>query len=192
MLCANNIRKWLLNNNLLINSSKTMILNISLSNFVFPDIIFDNLLITSSSKIKFLGIIVSCNLSQSDHVSYTCKSANYHLHNINIIRKYLSIKSTIRLIESLVLSRLDYGNIILIGAPIYILKKIKRVIRRCIQIIFNIPYSSRFSTSYYLHKLKWLGVSSRINYRFLCLIKKVIISGLPSYLSTLLPEKRTG
>ena len=59
-------------------------------------------------------------------------------------------------------------------------------------IIFNILYSNRFLTSYYLHKLKWLGVSSRIYYRFLCLIKKVIISGLPSYLSTLLSEKITG
>ena len=49
MLCANNIRKWLLNDNLLINSSKTMLLDISLSNFVFPDIIFDNILITPSS-----------------------------------------------------------------------------------------------------------------------------------------------
>ena len=70
MLCANNTRKWLLNNNLLINSIKTMLLNISLYNFVFPDIIFDNLLIIPSSKIKFLGIIVSSNLSQSNHVSY--------------------------------------------------------------------------------------------------------------------------
>ena len=149
MLCANN--------NLLVNSSKTMLLNISLSNFVFPDIIFDNLLITPLSKFKFLGIFVSCNLSQSDHVSYICKSSNYHLHNINIIREYLLINSIIRLIESLVLSRLDFGNIILIGAPIYILKNIKRVISRCITIIFNIPYSNRFSTSYYLHKLRWLG-----------------------------------
>ena len=47
-----------------------MLLNISLSNIVFLDIIFDNLLITPSSKIKFLGINVSCNLSHSDHVSY--------------------------------------------------------------------------------------------------------------------------
>ena len=119
-----------LSNNLLINSSKTMLLNISLSNFVFPDIIFYNLLITPSSTIKFLGIFVSCNLSQSDHVSYICKSANYHLHNIKIIRKYLLIKSTIRfipLIESLVLSRLDYRNIILIGAPIYILKILREL-----------------------------------------------------------------
>ena len=54
MLCANNIRKWLLNNNVLINNSKTMILNISRSNFVFPDIIFDNLLITHSSKLNSL------------------------------------------------------------------------------------------------------------------------------------------
>ena len=51
---------------------------------------------------------------------YICKSANYHLHNINIIRKYSSIISTIQLIEMLVLSRLDYRNIILIGVPIYI------------------------------------------------------------------------
>ena len=124
MLCVNNIRKWLLNINLLIHCSTTMLLNICLSNFVFPEIIFDNILIIPSSKIKFLGIFVSCNVSQSGHVSYIYiyiyKSANYHLHNINIIRKYLSIKSTIRLIESLVLSRLDYGNIIFIGAPIYI------------------------------------------------------------------------
>ena len=55
-----------------------MLLNIYLSNFVFPDIIFDNLLITPSSKIKLLGIFVSYNLSQSHHVSYICKSANYH------------------------------------------------------------------------------------------------------------------
>ena len=32
---------------------------------------------------------------------------------------------------------------------------------------------------------------SRVNYRFLCLIKKEIISGVPTYLSTILPEKRT-
>ena len=44
-----------------------MLLNISISNIIFPDIIFYNLLITPSS-IKFLGIFVSCNLSQSDHV----------------------------------------------------------------------------------------------------------------------------
>ena len=63
-----------------------MLLNITLSNFVLP-IIFDNLLITPSSKIKFIGIFVSCNLSQSDLISYICISFNYHLHNINIIRK---------------------------------------------------------------------------------------------------------
>ena len=58
-----------------------MLLNISLSNFVFPDIIFDNILITHSSKIKFLGIFVSCNLSQLNHVSYI----SYYLNlNFNI------------------------------------------------------------------------------------------------------------
>ena len=48
------------------------------------------------------------------------KSANYHLYNINIIHEYVSIKSTIRLIESFILSRLEYGSIILIASLIYI------------------------------------------------------------------------
>ena len=108
---------------------------------------------------------------------YICKLSSYDLHNINIIRKYVSIKSTIWLNESLVLSRLDYWNIIVIVAPIYIyiLKNIKTDIHRYIQIIFIIPYANTFSTSYNLHKLKWLRVSSGINYRFVCLIKKLII-----------------
>ena len=69
-----------------------MLNNISISNLVFLIIIFDNLLITHSSNITFLGICISCNLSQSCKVSYVCKSAKYNLHNINVIRKYLSIK----------------------------------------------------------------------------------------------------
>ena len=52
ILCANSIREWLLNNNLHINNSKTMLLYISLSNIVFPDIIFYNRL--NILKIKFL------------------------------------------------------------------------------------------------------------------------------------------
>ena len=60
-------------------------------------------------------------------ISYKYKSDNYHLHNINIIRKYLSIKSTIRLFESVVLLRLDFGNIILIGAPINIKKTLNEL-----------------------------------------------------------------
>ena len=110
MLYANNICKWLLNTNLLIHSSTIMLLNMSLSNFVFPDIIFDNLLITPSSKIKLLGIFISYNLSQSNHVSYMCKSTNYHLYNIHNIHKYLSLKSTIQLIKDLNCIEIRFGE----------------------------------------------------------------------------------
>ena len=39
-------------------------------------------------------------------------------------------------------------------------KNIKRIIRRFITIILNIPSSNTFTTGYYLKKLKWLRVSS--------------------------------
>ena len=92
-------------------------LNYDLKNTFKNDIIFDNHLITFLFKIKLIGIFISFNLSQS---------IMYHIYiyvnQLTIISKYkynskyLSIKSIIRLIESLVLSILEYGNIILIGA----------------------------------------------------------------------------
>ena len=44
-LCALNVRKWLILNNLFPNSSKTKLLNISLKPFIFPTITFDSTVI---------------------------------------------------------------------------------------------------------------------------------------------------
>ena len=74
MLYANNIRKWLLNNNLLTNSSTNMLLNISISNFIFPDIIFDIILITP------IGIHLKLNsLEYLFHVIYRSQII-YHMY----------------------------------------------------------------------------------------------------------------
>ena len=59
------------------------------------------------------------------------------------------------------------------------------------KIIFNMPCYNRLSTSYYLHKLIWIGVYFRINYILLFLIKEVCIIGVSSYLSMLLSETIT-
>ena len=42
---------------------------------------------------------------------------------------------------------------------------------------------------YYLHKLKWLEVSSRINYRFVCLIKKYLFLDTFLFINATIKEK---
>ena len=80
MLRADNIRKLLLNNNLLINSSKTMLLYIYISNFICPDIIFNNLLITPSSKIS-LNIRVLYYLKMTTCATYFASIITLRSHN---------------------------------------------------------------------------------------------------------------
>ena len=48
------------------------------------------------------------NMNISVHVSKAIKSANYHLRNIEKIRKFLNTNTTKGAIVSLVTSRLDY------------------------------------------------------------------------------------
>ena len=72
------------------------------------------------------------------------------------------------------LSRLDYSNKTVIGAPIYI----KHIyinyseMYLIMKIILIIRYPNRCSTLYSLRILQWLRDYCRVNYRCLCLIKK--------------------
>ena len=54
-------------------------------------------------------------MHMSAHVSKVIKSANYHLRNIEKIRKFRDTDTTKSAIVSLVTSRLDYGNELLCG-----------------------------------------------------------------------------
>ena len=61
------------------------------------------------------------------------KSVNYQLHNIRIIRKIVLLTITFNtcklLIQSLVISILDYCNIYLINLPAYQLIPLNKIIR---------------------------------------------------------------
>ena len=54
-------------------------------------------------------------LSLRQHVSYTFKTCQFHLRNISRIIKYIPQDTSVVLIKSLVMSRLDYSNGLLYG-----------------------------------------------------------------------------
>ena len=107
--CANDIKEWLISNNLLLNTSKTTLLNLSPSPTYFPPFLIDNILISSSH----LGVLFDSSLSFIPHITAITKSANYHLFRIRKIRKSITVCLTETLVNSLVLSRIDYCSSIL-------------------------------------------------------------------------------
>ena len=74
--------------------------------------------------------ILDKKLGFSSFINSTCAKSFYHLRRITSIRKYLSFDLTKLLILTFVISRLDYCNSLLYGAPDYMIKKLQRVQNR--------------------------------------------------------------
>ena len=61
------------------------------------------------------------------HVHQTCRVCYFHLKNIASIRSCLTEQAAIRLVHSLVVSRLDYANALLFGITDVLIDKLQRV-----------------------------------------------------------------
>ena len=72
-----------------------------------------------NTKAENLGVIMDRTLSFSDHVKETCKKAISAIRSIGRFRKYLPHDGLKRLVNSLVISRLEYCNSLLFGIPNY-------------------------------------------------------------------------
>ena len=109
--CHLNIKEWMAQNFLLLNSDKTEIMVVGPKSprynrsascqtlMEFP--------ITSSTVIKDLGVTLDSDLAFYAHIKNISSVAFYHLRNISKIRKMLSLHNAEILIHAFVTSRLD-------------------------------------------------------------------------------------
>ena len=132
---------WLLSNNLLLNSSKSALLNIPSNYHYFPPVIIDGLPIIPSSSVINLGVTLDANISLNSHIANISKSANYHLFKICHKRKDLTRPLTTVLINALVLSHIDYCSSLLYHLPNTSLPPLNRIILRTILSINRVDHS---------------------------------------------------
>ena len=78
-------------------------------------------------SVKNHGVTLDSNLSMSQHINNTCKAAYIQIRHISSIRHLLTTEATQTFVCSLVLSRLDYCNSLLLGCPQYLLDKLHQV-----------------------------------------------------------------
>ena len=188
--CANSIRLWLLSNKLLINSSKTTVLNISTSETSFINFTLNNMIISPSHSSKNLGLVFDDKLSFKNHISSITKSSNFHLFRIKKIRTSLSRNLTKTLINALVLSRIDYCSSLLHLLPAKATAPLNRIIRSSIRTTYSLTRLDHSTTTSHQSSRMWLPFSLRCKLRILSIIHKSIYSFTPSYISDLI-KKRT-
>ena len=118
--CICDIKRWMTINMLKLNESKTeLFIAISPRNKCkLPDGIklrIGEEWLYPSATVRNLGVVFDSNLTMSSHITNLCKSLIYHLRNISRIRRYLDKNSCHHIIRSLILTRLDYANAMLLG-----------------------------------------------------------------------------
>jgi len=137
-----------------------------------------------SSTSKILGVTFDPALNFDAHVSDICRSANFHLRALSHIRHFLSISSANLIASSIISSRLDYCNSLLLGVSSHNIHRLQMVQNRAARLVLGVGRMS--SSEPLLRQLHWLPVHKRIQYKTALLTFKTLTSNQPSYLSSLL------
>ena len=109
--------------------------------------------IKSQSSIRYLGAFLDETLNFKEHVKRKCRTAMLNYFKIKSIRKYLTKDATEILVLSLVISPLDYCNVILYGIAQKYLDKLQRIQNMCAKLVLNRSRRGKFQKSIELSTL---------------------------------------
>ena len=184
--CIADIRYWMITNKLKINDDKTEFLLITspsakLTRDIQISIGKDQ--ISPSPSCKSLGVMFDQHLSMGTQIKSICRSAHFHIRNINTIRHLLTPTAAAQLMHSLVTSRLDYCNALLHRVPECRIRPLQRMQNIAARVV---AMSSRcHNIKPILKDLHWLPVKERILFKVLLLVYKSKNNLAPEYLSSL-------
>ena len=141
-------------------------------------------IIPISHSVRSLGVTLDKNLSLEQHVSNVCKVAYFELRRISSIRHFLTTDATKTLVCAFVLTRIDYCNSLLGGAPKTLLDKLQRVQNNAARLVSKSSKNEHITPI--LKSLHWLSVPSRISYKISSITYSSMFDSGPTYLSDIL------
>ena len=186
---SDDINLWMSANKLKMNNEKTEILlcgtNARLKSVRPNSLKIGNKIIDFSPKVKNLGLYLKNNLSMDNAFSHLRKSCYLELRKIANIRSYLSDAATLKLVLSLVISKLDYCNSLFYNMSLENIHKLQLIQNHAARLVKKA--SKRSSAKLRLKDLHWLPVKDRIIYKIAVLVFNIINNNLsPSYLRELI------
>jgi hypothetical protein len=189
------VTNWMIQKRLKLNGNKTECMLIgtrsSVAKFpVLPNVRVIDSTVDLSNKLKDLGFILDQELSLTSQINSTVKVANYALANISYIRKFIDLKTTVKLIHNLVLSKIDYCNSLYYGLPNYDLHRLQLIVNKAARLALFVPRWQHITPA--LIELHFLPVKARIIFKICLLTFKALHFGEPYYLRSLLSFYETG
>ena len=180
-----NINEWLEINKLSLNVGKTKYMIFhnrqrKIDNYTNLTLKINGQPIERTSSFNFLGIVINEFLTWTNHISYISQKINPVVGLLNRLKHQLPTRILKMIYNSLILSRLHYGNILWGGNPGSLLKLNKRALRAIVDAGINTH------TSPICKKLKLLSLPDIHQMKLLCLYKQYVDSKLPANIHNIL------
>ena len=119
-------------------------------------------------------------------VNSICKSSYFQIRNIGLIWKYINNETCKTLIQALIISQLDYGNVLLYNMPLSLTNSLQRVQDCDAPLVTRIHKREHITPV--LFQLHWLPVHLRSLYKILFRTFKVLSRTAPMYLCDLIKK----
>jgi len=105
------------------------------------------------------------------------------LRQLRLLRRYVTNDCFRSFVVSLVHSRLDYGNFVFVGLPVYFQRRLQAVLKAAVRLVFRLRRYDHVSDA--LVVLHWLRLPELVNFKLALMAYRVLNGMAPSYLNQL-------
>ena len=177
------INTWMAQNMLKLNNSKTEIILFG-SKKQLAQVNIQSLDVAgtvSEEPVRILGAMFDLNFTMVSRLNSVVKKASFHLRNIGKVRKLLTEDATKKVVQNLVISRINYCNALLSGIQQETLAKLQRLQNQAARIVTRTKWHKHITPV--LEHLHWLPVKFRIDFKILFMAFKALNGFAPEYIS---------
>ena len=186
--CVEDIRIWMLRNQLKMNDSKTEMIVFAPPRVTIPDF---SVSVGSDvhhpvTLVKNLGVFMDTYLSMDRHVVKTCQAGYFQLRSIRSVQRVLPPDALERLVHAFISARLDYCNAVLVGLSVKSLNKLQLLQNSAARVVSGTGKYEHITPV--LKALHWLPVRQRIDYKILIMAYKALHDLAPGYIHDMISQ----
>ena len=137
----NELKSWMASSRLRLNPLKTELIWLGsprrLKLCPMEPQLIAGVMIRPVTMVRDLGVYLDSDLSLTSHIANITKICFFHIRQLRLVRRSLTLETAEALVRSFIHSRLDYCNGILAGQPDYVYKRLQSVLRSAGRLVLN-------------------------------------------------------
>ena len=132
-----NILLWFRTNSLKANAGKFQFMILNRKNHRRQQMVINSITVKESNEVILLGITIDNKLVFKKHIENLCRTAQYKLHALTRIRKYLTLDKAILLGNTFINSQFNYAPLIWMFSRKTLYHKIEKIHHRTLKVIYQ-------------------------------------------------------